>query len=134
MACCARPIIGRSFVPTQPRTDVLRGFLFAISLPAFSEAIAGFENITGRFCFAWSPARAVTRLAQEEIFQDELPLMRRKRIIADATRYTLVNGFRPGFALDYLVERIAIWTMKRPTCGHGVSPVTHSSHYPGKSF
>jgi hypothetical protein len=68
-------------------------------LVALCELLAGFDNPTGQFCVACSPARAMPTFTQEKVFQDEVLFAGWERTIADAARYALVNSLRPRLAL-----------------------------------
>lgn len=72
---------------------------------------------------AWSNSLAASPLAQEKVFQDELPFPAGERNITDPTRYLLVYRLRPSFGFDYFVKCMAIRAAKE----HGVprhAPVT----------
>jgi len=59
--------------------------------------------VLGRFQLLDTPG-----LAQQEILDDELAVAPSKRGAASATRYLAIDGLRPGFDFDDVIECIAV--------------------------
>jgi hypothetical protein len=88
------------------------------------------ENLAGRAVHQRAP------LSQQKVFQDELPFTGSERsAAANAASYFVIDGLRPRFGFDHLVERTAPWALeerKRARINHdcirspdllGTSPV-----------
>ena len=73
----------------------------------------------GRFQLLDTPG-----LAQQEILDDELALAPSKRGAASATRYLAIDGLRPGFDFDDVIECIAVRAIERLPPGRHETPHT----------
>jgi hypothetical protein len=64
-------------------------------------------------------------LPQQKVFQDALPFTGSERSAANAASYFVIDGLRPRFGFDHLVERTAAWALeerKRVPISHDCSP------------
>ena len=59
--------------------------------------------------FGTGLTRTRSRLAQEEVFHDELPFAGDERTTANRASYFESDGLRPRFGFDDLVKRVAAW-------------------------
>jgi hypothetical protein len=76
-----------------------------------------FHHGSGHFSFtlvwlARSPLLDTSRLPQQKILDDQIPLAADEWCLATTARYSAINCIRSGFDFDDLIKRVAVRAME----------------------